>query len=551
MPRPLAPLGRAWFFATLMVTVLGSALRVQGQEAAAPAAEGGGASFQEVYQQAIEAGNAALENKEYEAAVDAFSRAISLSDRYASGLFAKEDVFTSRAEAEAALKEYEAADKDFGEALSREPDYVPALVGRGEMRLELGANELAMADFRQAYEHERSNPRVLFGLGKAYVLLGGGEQGNKLLTRHLALEGETEEKRAESYRLRAQGYASVGKFEEALQDIQESLKIRPDDYETFSVLAVILYRQQNMLAAVQAMSVAIDKYVPDEENPQPYIQGYLTKASMLVDLAKQVPGEDTRYQVYEASIFDCNQLLAQMGDAPQYAAARSAALFSRGVGLRLQGKFEDAIASFSDAIELNPDSAEAYFRRGICFFNIGESQLALADFKQAGIMDFDDPRTRLWEGLTYTQSGDFYDAVRAFGLAIAESDRYVPAYVNRGLVYMQLDQFDKAIEDFDAAIRLEPGAAQHYFKRGVAYAKLGEYQKAADSFASAIQFDDKYVPAYRYMVESMTALGLDALADQYRTKADEVEAANKAEELEPTEATEPPAAADAPDASAE
>ena len=330
----------------------------------------------------------------------------------------------------------------------------------------------------------------------------------------------------------------MGKFPEAMKDIEESLKIRPEDYETFAMLAVILYRQENFLGAAKAISVAIEKYVPDEENPQPYIQGYLTKASILVDLAKQVPSEDVRFQVYQAAIADCNQLLEQMGEAPQYAAARSAALFSRGIAFRLQGRFESAIASLSASIELNPDAGEAYFRRGICFLNIDENQLALADFKQAAIINVDDPRTRLWEGIAHAKLGEHYEAVRAYGLAIEESDRYVPAYVNRGLVYMQLGQFDKAIKDFDEAIRLEPGAAAHYFKRGVAFTQLGDYRKAADSFASAIEFNNKYVPAYRYMADSMTALGLGALADQYRTKADELAAAAATEAAEEAASTD-------------
>jgi len=548
MPRPFAQLGRTWFSIAIVATVLGSALCAQAQEPVVPPAGGGGEATSPVeqFQQAIEAGNAALQSKNYDAAVDAFSQAIKISE------FAPEP-YAGRAEALVGLKEYEAADKDFGEALSKNPDFVPALVARGEMRLELGATDLALADFQQAIEQERSNPRAIFGLGKAYVLLGGGQQGIRPLTRHLALEGETDEKRAESFRLRAQGYASLGKFDEAYKDIEESLKIKPDDYETYSVLALIMYRQQNFLGAARAITVAISKYVPDEENPQPYIQGYLTKAAILVDLARQVPSEEVRYQIYEAMIYDCNQLLAQLGEAPQYAAARSAALFSRGVGFRLQGRFEYAIQSFSDSIELNTESGEAYFRRGICFFNIGESQLALADFKQADIINFDDPRTRLWEGLTYTQLGKYYDAVRSYGLAIAESDRYVPAYVNRGLVYMQLGEFEKAIADFDGAIRLEPNAATHYFKRGVAYIELGDHEKAADSFASAIEYDNKLVPAYRYMAKSLTALGLDTLAEQYSTKGDEVEtaaAAEAAEEAEPPAATEQPTAADEGDQAA-
>ena len=148
----------------------------------------------EQLQQAMEAGNAALADKNYDAAIEAFTRAINISD-YAP------EPFSGRAQAEAALKEYDAAEKDFGEALSKNPDFVPALIGRGEMWLERGGNELALADFQQALEHDRSNPRILFGLGKAYILLGGGEEGVRPLTRHLAVEGETDERRAESYRL--------------------------------------------------------------------------------------------------------------------------------------------------------------------------------------------------------------------------------------------------------------------------------------------------------------------------------------------------------------
>jgi tetratricopeptide (TPR) repeat protein len=401
------------------------------------------------------------------------------------------------------------------------------LIGRGEMRLELGAADLALADFQQAVEKQRDNARALFGLGKAYALLGGGDRAVRPLTRYLESPDKDEEKLAEAYRLRGQSYAALGKMPEAMQDIQESLKINPDDYQTYAVLAAIMYRQQDFVNALRAITVSIEKYVPDPENPQPYVQGYLTKTSILIDLGDLVPSEETKYQVYEAAVHESDLLLQQLGEAPQYAAIRSAALFGRGVALRLQGNLDDAIDSLSQAIQLNPESAEAYFRRGICYFSIGEERLALADFKQAGIIGIDDPRARLWEGMTYTKKGDLYDAVRAYGQAIAESDRYVPAYVNRGLTYIQLGQFDKAIDDFNEAIRMEPTAAPHYFKRGLAYAELGDPEKAADSFASAIELNNKYVPAYQHMARAMAALGYSELAEQYRAKAEELEAAAK------------------------
>ena len=518
MPSPVVLMGRTWVLGVILAAALGSVLRAQEiLDETAPAATG---DPMEQFQQAMTAGQAALDAKEYDAAVDAFSRAIAVSDY-------PPEPYAGRAMALAGLKDYEAADKDFGEALVKNPESVPALVGRGEMRLELGAADLALADFQQAIEQERSNARALFGLGKAYVLLGGGDRAIRPLTRYLESEAKEEEKLAEVYRLRGQSYAAIDKMPEAMQDIQESLKIDPEDYETYAVLAAILYRQEDLVNSLRSISVAIEKYVPDPENPQPYVQGYLTKTSILIDLAEIIPDEKLKYEAYQAAIFVSEQLLQQVGEAPQYAAIRSAAMFGRGVALRMQGNLDDAIESFSVAIQLNPESAEAYFRRGICYFSIGEERLAIADFKQAGIIGIEDPRARLWEGLTYTKKGEHYEAVRAYGQAIAESDRYIPAYVNRGLTYMQLGEYDKAIDDFNEAIRLEPTAAPHFFKRGVAYAELGDQKKAADSFASAIEFDNKYVPAYRHMADSMTALGHGELADQYRSKAQELEVASE------------------------
>ena len=80
------------------------------------------------------------------------------------------------------LEDSEAALADFKEALQGEPNHVPALVARGKLYLDQNANELAAADFQLALEQDRRNQDVLFGIGKAYVLLGGPQQAIKPLT---------------------------------------------------------------------------------------------------------------------------------------------------------------------------------------------------------------------------------------------------------------------------------------------------------------------------------------------------------------------------------
>jgi tetratricopeptide (TPR) repeat protein len=398
---------------------------------------------------------------------------------------------------------------------------VPALVARGNLYLDQNAAELSLADFQLALEQDRRNQNALFGIGKAYVLLGGPQQAIKPLTYVI----ENDDTNAEAYRLRAQAYASVGKNDEADLDIEKSLSINPDDHETYMAQAAILLREEKYPESVEALDKAIQNYKPKDENSkEPFAQGYLTKAAALLEAAKQAPDDEAKTKAYEAALAECDALLEKTPDSPIYAQIRAAAEFRRGVCLRLLGRLGDAVASFTEAINLNPDLAEAFFRRGICFYYMNEDALAVEDFKRAGSIEYQDPRARLWEGFAYAKLGDFHEALRAYGEALAESDRYAPAYVNRGLAYMMLGENDKAVTDFNAAIRLEPAEWTHYFKRGIALERLGKKQQAADSFVNAVRFESNYPPAYRHAADALSTLGHNQLASEYRSKAAELEA---------------------------
>jgi tetratricopeptide (TPR) repeat protein len=364
----------------------------------------------------------------------------------------------------------------------------------------------------------------MFGLGKAYVLLGGAQQAIKPLTYAIAAD----ENNAEAYRLRAQAYSGVGKYEEADEDIQKSISLNPGDYETYFALATILLREEKYAESVQAIEDAIQRFKPKiEGSEEPFAQGYLTKAAAILEVAKQEPDEKAKAELYTLALAECDKLLELTDDSPTYATIRSATEFRRGVCLRLLGRYGDAIAAFTEAINLNPDLAEAYFRRGICFYYMGEEDLAVLDFKQAGNIEYEDPRPRLWEGFAFAKKGDYHEAIRSYGQALAESDRYVPAFVNRGLAYMMLGENEKALVDLNAAVRLEPAEWTHYFKRGIAYERLGKRQQAADSFVNSLRFYDKYPPAYRHAADALASLGHNDLAKEYRDKAAQLEAEQK------------------------
>jgi tetratricopeptide (TPR) repeat protein len=476
-------------------------------------------------QEVLEKGQAALKEGNFPEALKAFDQLARAGEQSISqeGFQLRLFGYTGRGQALAGMKEYEAALEDFKLATDLQENFLPALVARGNMFLEIENPEnfpAALADFQKAIKIDRANRDAQYGFGKAAVLTGNYQAGITPLTRII----ETEPENAEAYRLRGLAYTNTFKSKEGVDDLQKAISLDPNDHEAYFSLAGYYLRNEDYQAAISQIRKSIEHYKPaDPEDELPFVQGYLTLASASVELGKTLKDEAAKNKAFQDSIDATEYVLSQLDEKnPYMAGIRAAALYSRGVGERMLGDLNKAIRTFSEALELNPDLGEAYFRRGICFHYIGEDNMALSDFVESANINYDDPRASLWEGFTQAKLGNFHEAVRAYGSAIAASDRYTPAYINRGFAYMALGEHDKAISDYTAAIRLEPTNADYYVYRGLAHMQLGEFQKAADSFAHAVRHNENHAAAYGHLADALNRLGRSQEAAQYRQKANQL-----------------------------
>ncbi len=481
----------------------------------------------------LQQGADALAQEDYEAAYTAFTEVINASNTDQQAYAATPAAHTGRGRALAGLKEYQGAMTDFQAALDLDENYLPALVARGQMFLDINDPTNAMADFQAASKVERGNMDVTFGLGKSYTLLGGAylPEAIKLLTKFIDANPEN----AEAYRLRGTAYGAMHKPEEAFADMERSISLDPNDYETYYMLALVQRQDEQYAEAIKNADLAIEYFEPEEDAELKfYIEGYRIKAILGIELGNSLDDEAGQRAAYQESLSTCDTALELLGDSPLQAQWRAMMLHNRGVALRMLGELNLAIETFADALELNPDLGETYFRRGICYEALGEEKMAAADFATAAQIYYDDPRPRLWEGVAQAKMGDYFAAMAAYSRAIAISDRYVLAYVNRGLTYMMLGEYEKAVDNFNEALRVEPLNPAHYYKRGVAYQMLGEYQRAADSFTRAIELDDQMIDAYVHMAEALDSLGHPDLAADYRQKAQELSAQQQHSESQST-----------------
>ena len=65
--------------------------------------------------------------------------------------------------------------------------------------------------------------------------------------------------------------------------------------------------------------------------------------------------------------------------------------------------------------------------------------------------------------------------------------------------------------------------SEHFYKRGVAYMWMEDYEKAFTSFELATLFNDKNVKAFRAGAMALRKLDRTSLAEQYESKAQELE----------------------------
>ena len=172
-----------------------------------------------------------------------------------------------------------------------------------------------------------------------------------------------------------------------------------------------------------------------------------------------------------------------------------------------EGKTEEAIAHYSEAISIMPNIILSYNKRGIAYAKLGRHQRALEDFNKAISLKPDDAISYNCRGNAYAELGQYQMAIEDYNKTIRLKPDNADAYNNRGTIYTKLGQYQMAIEDFNNAIRLKPDNAAAYNSRGAIFIKFGQYQMAIEDLNKAIRLKPDDADAYNNRGTIYTKLG--------------------------------------------
>jgi beta-lactamase regulating signal transducer with metallopeptidase domain/tetratricopeptide (TPR) repeat protein len=183
--------------------------------------------------------------------------------------------------------------------------------------------------------------------------------------------------------------------------------------------------------------------------------------------------------------------------------------YNRGMARKLPQEYDEALADFSKAIELDFGFADAYFSRSSLYtyhpdFAKRDYAKGVADLSK--MLELEPKRfsARFNRALAYESLREYdkaiadysrvFDEDTDFSRAGGRSDEYLAmTYHYRGRAYQWYKHDDaKALADFTEALRLDPKIEMVHYRRGNAYHGLKEYAKAAEDYAIALQAQPDY-----------------------------------------------------------
>jgi tetratricopeptide (TPR) repeat protein len=416
--------------------------------------------------------------------------------------------------------------------------------------------------YQQILEAGSSDPTVWCYLGTAQLSQGKPREAEASFRQALQLRPQLAEARADL----GIALAQQGRLGEAADMIQQALQLRPQYPEALSNLGALFDHLDRPQDAVACLEEAL-RQRPD------YPEAYNNLG--LVFLRRGRTAEAATY-FRRAVAFrpDFEQArrnleLAQGTPAapPQAAPPADGARAQnlRGIELAREGRWDEAVAAFREAVRLRPDYTDAFNNLGNVLYFQGNLDLALAAYREAvrlspehagahsNLGEVLRQQGRLAEALEHCQRAvqlqpDFAQARNHLGLALSASERYEEALVqcgeavrlqpdlaeaHHGLGYalLQLRRIDEAIAAIETALRLKPDLAEAHSNLGACLVRRGRVEDALAHLDEALRRKPDLADAYLHKAHALWQLGrfdeaLAAAGQIVRLKPDAAEGHN-------------------------
>ncbi|HEC33340.1 MAG TPA: tetratricopeptide repeat protein, partial [Chloroflexi bacterium] len=220
-----------------------------------------------------------------------------------------------------------------------------------------------------------------------------------------------------------------------------------------------------------------------------------------------------------------------------------------GLTFQRQGRYEDALEAFQQALSRQPETAICLYQAGVTLNRLGRYREARERLEQA--LAQGPERAEIWReiGYCYRRQRWYAEALRALeqairlapadgslyrevGLVFAKQEKHAQAigYLQQalalqpdqalwhdelGVLYEAAERWEEACREYKLAVMLEPTNAVYHHHLGSAYHRMGESGEAVQSLRRAVELSPDRAEARADLARSLDAQGnhLEALSE--------------------------------------
>jgi tetratricopeptide (TPR) repeat protein len=160
-----------------------------------------------------------------------------------------------------------------------------------------------------------------------------------------------------------------------------------------------------------------------------------------------------------------------------------------------RGRVAEAIHSYRQALQIDPNYADAHNNLGIALHAQGQLDEAISSFRQALRVNPNYANALNNLGNALRQQGELAEAISCYRQVLGLSPHHALAHNNLGIALVEQGEVAEAIDCYRQALRIHPNYVNALNNLGAALNNNGQPTEAEDCFRQALRMDPNYVSA--------------------------------------------------------
>ena len=169
--------------------------------------------------------------------------------------------------------------------------------------------------------------------------------------------------------------------------------------------------------------------------------------------------------------------------------------FNLGHFLGQQGKYDEAVPHFAEALRIKPDFFDALINMGVSLLDQGRSAEAISYFHRALGVKPDNAKAHMQLALALVKQEKGDDALQQAYKATELDPNDADIRTNIGLMLARRKKLSEAAAQLNEALRLNPNSAEAHNNLGLVFLMAGQPEKSLPHFSTALRLKPNFTVA--------------------------------------------------------